>query len=191
MSDNTALPDFKLDHTMIRVKDLDRTLDFYTRILGMRVLRKGGRYTLAGLVYPGADITLDANDLVRGLVTLRGVHNYHPRHLVQALDFVMANQFLRFDGIDWYLCPLLTKRIERTDEVLPFELVTWLQLPANEDSGNGLATKLRELVANRRGWPEVNELPEGIPVTVEIHAKSLPVRGHTVLILVNDIVREV
>ncbi len=38
-------------HTMIRVKDLDRSLDFYTRLLGMRLLRRndypGGRFTLA------------------------------------------------------------------------------------------------------------------------------------------------
>ena len=25
-------------------------------------------------------------------ITLRGVHNYHPRHLIQALDFVRANR---------------------------------------------------------------------------------------------------
>jgi lactoylglutathione lyase len=30
---------FKLDHTMIRVSDLDKSLDFYARILGMEVLR--------------------------------------------------------------------------------------------------------------------------------------------------------
>ena len=42
-------PGFRLAHTMIRVVDLDRTLDFYTRLLGMRVLRQkeypGGRFT--------------------------------------------------------------------------------------------------------------------------------------------------
>ena len=27
-------PDFRLDHTMIRVFDQEKTLDFYTRILG-------------------------------------------------------------------------------------------------------------------------------------------------------------
>ena len=41
--------DFRLDHTMLRVKDLDRSLDFYTRILGMNVLRQNeypeGRFT--------------------------------------------------------------------------------------------------------------------------------------------------
>ena len=40
---------FRLAHTMIRVVDLDRTLDFYTRLLGMHVLRQreypGGRFT--------------------------------------------------------------------------------------------------------------------------------------------------
>jgi len=36
-------------HTMIRVGDLQRSIDFYTKVLGMRVLRKsdypGGRFT--------------------------------------------------------------------------------------------------------------------------------------------------
>ena len=26
------------------------------------------------------------------MITLKGIHNYHPRHLIQALDFVMANR---------------------------------------------------------------------------------------------------
>jgi lactoylglutathione lyase len=38
-------------HTMLRVGDLERSLDFYTRILGMRLLRRRdypeGRFTLA------------------------------------------------------------------------------------------------------------------------------------------------
>ena len=41
----------RLLHTMIRVRDLDRSLDFYTRLLGMNLLRKkdypGGKFTLA------------------------------------------------------------------------------------------------------------------------------------------------
>ena len=31
---------FVLNHTMLRVKDPERSLDFYTRIMGMRLLRK-------------------------------------------------------------------------------------------------------------------------------------------------------
>ena len=37
---NTAKQGFRLLHTMIRVKDLDRSIDFYTRHLGMKVLRQ-------------------------------------------------------------------------------------------------------------------------------------------------------
>ena len=56
------------------------------------MLRIGGRYTLGGIVTPHADVTIDANLLVNKWITLRGVHNYHPRHLIQALDFVVANR---------------------------------------------------------------------------------------------------
>ncbi len=59
---------------------------------GLQFLRIGGRYTLGGLVNPDAFVRFDANLLLRKLITLRGVHNYHPRHLVQALDFVVANR---------------------------------------------------------------------------------------------------
>jgi len=50
-------PGFKgrLLHTMIRVFDLEKSLDFYTRLLGMRLLRRsdfeGGRFTLAFVGY--------------------------------------------------------------------------------------------------------------------------------------------
>jgi len=59
---------------------------------GVGMLRVGGRYVLVGMVSPGANFTLDGCELIRKWITLRGVHNYHPRHLVQALDFVMANR---------------------------------------------------------------------------------------------------
>ena len=42
-------------HTMIRVGDLDRSIDFYTRVLGMRLLRRSEnvdyKYTLAFVGY--------------------------------------------------------------------------------------------------------------------------------------------
>jgi alcohol dehydrogenase len=59
---------------------------------GIRMLRTGGRYVLGGVVNPGSLVEIDANEILRKLVTLRGVHNYHPRHLVAALDFVRANR---------------------------------------------------------------------------------------------------
>lgn len=60
--------------------------------LGIDLLRTGGRYILGGLVNPQAEATLDLNLILRKLLTLRGVHNYHPRHLVEALEFVRANR---------------------------------------------------------------------------------------------------
>lgn len=59
---------------------------------GIQYLRTGGRYVLAGVVNPESFVRIDANLLLRKLVTLRGVHNYHPRNLVEALDFVVANR---------------------------------------------------------------------------------------------------
>ena len=59
---------------------------------GLKMLRVGGRYTLGGIVTPDAHVSIDANMFVKKWVTLRGIHNYHPRHLIQALDFVVTNR---------------------------------------------------------------------------------------------------
>lgn len=52
-------PNHRVMHTMIRVRDMDRSLDFYTRLLGMKVLRRKdypeGRFSLAFVGY-GAEI---------------------------------------------------------------------------------------------------------------------------------------
>jgi len=51
---------FRLLHTMIRVFDLERSIDFYCRLMGMKLLRKreveAGRYTIAFVGY-GDDAT--------------------------------------------------------------------------------------------------------------------------------------
>lgn len=45
----------RLLHTMLRTGDLDRSIDFYTRVLGMRLLRRKdyreGKFTLAFIGY--------------------------------------------------------------------------------------------------------------------------------------------
>lgn len=51
----TVMARARLLHTMLRVRDLDRSIDFYTRLLGMKLLRtkddEKGKYTLAFLGY--------------------------------------------------------------------------------------------------------------------------------------------
>ena len=46
-------------HTMLRVGDLDRSIDFYTHVLGMKLLRRkdypGGKFTLAFVGYDNED----------------------------------------------------------------------------------------------------------------------------------------
>ena len=59
---------------------------------GIHMLSVGGRYVIGGLVNPNDHFTVDGNEILRKLIVLKGVHNYHPRHLIQALDFVMANR---------------------------------------------------------------------------------------------------
>ena len=49
----------RIMHTMIRVANLDKSLDFYTNVFGMKVMRKkdfpGGRFTLAFVGYGDED----------------------------------------------------------------------------------------------------------------------------------------
>ena len=60
------MSDFRLAHTMIRVMNTDKSLDFYCRILGMEVLRKAeypeGRFTNTFVGY-GPEETYPALEL--------------------------------------------------------------------------------------------------------------------------------
>ncbi len=55
---------------------------------GLALVRTGGTLVLAGTVAPGATVALDPEQVVRRMLTIRGVHNYHPRDLGTALDFL-------------------------------------------------------------------------------------------------------
>jgi putative phosphonate catabolism associated alcohol dehydrogenase len=58
---------------------------------GLRLLRPGGHYVMVGMVHPDSALSLTGEMIIRGSVTLRGVHNYAPRHLVAAVEFLATS----------------------------------------------------------------------------------------------------
>ena len=76
--------------------------------LGINSLRTGGRYLLAGLVTPGNYLDkIDANQIIRKYITIKGIHNYHPDHLGKALKFLeYAQSKYPFDEIVKVCCSL-------------------------------------------------------------------------------------
>lgn len=77
----------------------DVTLEFSGSEFGVATciekLDTGGRAVLAGSVATSPTYALDPEWLVRGWRTITGVHNYEPRHLERAVEFLADSQ------IDW------------------------------------------------------------------------------------------
>jgi threonine dehydrogenase-like Zn-dependent dehydrogenase len=48
----------------------------------------GGAMVLAGSVMPGPAVPMNPESVVRQWLTVTGVHNYEPRHLAQAVEFL-------------------------------------------------------------------------------------------------------
>ena len=57
----------------------------------VEALRTGGRYLIAGLVTPGSILDIDANQVTRKCLTIKGIHNYRPDHLGMSLKFLEKN----------------------------------------------------------------------------------------------------
>ena len=56
--------------------------------VALESLRIGGRYLIAGLVFPGTDFTVSGNQLIRKYITIKGIHNYGPENLAEGLAFL-------------------------------------------------------------------------------------------------------
>jgi putative phosphonate catabolism associated alcohol dehydrogenase len=56
---------------------------------GVGMLCMGGRYLIAGSVFPEANFTLDGNIITTKMVTIKGIHNYNTGHLGEALRFMV------------------------------------------------------------------------------------------------------
>lgn len=67
---------------------------------GLALVRTGGTLLLAGTVAPVGGIDLDPESVVRRMLTISGVHNYHPRDLGSALQFLAGpGRDLPFDSL--------------------------------------------------------------------------------------------
>jgi threonine dehydrogenase-like Zn-dependent dehydrogenase len=77
---------------------------------GLAALRPGGHYVLTGMVHPESYLGLTGEALIRGCVTMRGIHNYAPRHLDQAMAFI-ANS-----SLPWSTLVSPPMRLDQLDE---------------------------------------------------------------------------
>ena len=55
---------------------------------GIQLLRPGGLYVFAGMVHPESALQITGEQVIRKCLTIRGVHNYSPRHLDEAICFL-------------------------------------------------------------------------------------------------------
>jgi putative phosphonate catabolism associated alcohol dehydrogenase len=55
---------------------------------GIRLLRMGGYYAFVGMVHPNTALDVSGQVILRHCLTLRGFHNYAPRHLQSAVKLL-------------------------------------------------------------------------------------------------------
>lgn len=58
---------------------------------GIELLRPGGHYQLVGMVHPDSRLDVTGEAIIRKCLTLQGHHNYAPRHLGMAVEFLKAH----------------------------------------------------------------------------------------------------
>jgi putative phosphonate catabolism associated alcohol dehydrogenase len=58
---------------------------------GVKLLRIGGEYVLVGLVHPDSEMDITAEQIIRKCIQIKGIHNYGPKHLEEAVNFLSRN----------------------------------------------------------------------------------------------------
>lgn len=79
-------------------------------------VRMGGRVIELGAVYPVEPVPLLMEQVVRRNLTIQGQHNYSPRHLVQAIEFLEAHhQHFPFSSLvsEWISLSDLPRQVSR------------------------------------------------------------------------------
>lgn len=68
---------------------------------GVQLLRNGGHYAFAGMVHPDSQLSsLTGETIIRKCLTIRGVHNYTPWNLTEAVRFMAEHQNdLNFESV--------------------------------------------------------------------------------------------
>lgn len=77
------------------------------------LVRLGGRVILIGSVFPTRPVPILLEQLVRRCITVRGIHNYAPRHLQAALQFLASDQEYPFSDLvgEWHSLTELDKLV--------------------------------------------------------------------------------
>lgn len=79
-------------HGLTRGRGADLTMEFSGAaaavVSALDAARTGGVSIIAGTTTPGGSVALDPNELVRRMLTIRGLHNYAPEDLVVAVEFL-------------------------------------------------------------------------------------------------------
>ena len=57
---------------------------------GIRMIRPGGTYVWVGMVHPQSALNLTGEAVIRKCLTVHGMHNYAPRHLAMAVEFLAS-----------------------------------------------------------------------------------------------------
>ncbi|GAA3576413.1 zinc-binding dehydrogenase [Snuella lapsa] len=96
---------------------------------GLELLRPGGEYVLVGLVHPDSELGITAEQIIRKCISIKGIHNYAPKHLDEAIAF-----------------------LERTQDTLPFN-----ELVSPPYTLNNLEKAVQE--AKKQHWMRVSVKP--------------------------------
>jgi putative phosphonate catabolism associated alcohol dehydrogenase len=100
-------------------------------------LRIGGRLILVGAVFPARPLSVQADQLVRKMLRVEGVHNYEPNDLQAAFDF------LADDGNHYPFANLV-------DREFPLEQINEAVIYARESGAFRVAIRPKRISANSR-----------------------------------------
>jgi len=61
-------------------------------VSALGALRIGGRFVVVGCVFPNASCEIDLHVITTRLITIKGLHNYTPRDLAEAVEFIATRR---------------------------------------------------------------------------------------------------